>query len=204
MIYPKIDEIYKRDEKGNFINGVFSRPEIEYLKDNLWNATEYIDGINIRIIWDKKNITFRGKKDADDIPKNLLNMLHDRFTFKVFDKELHGVDTIFFCESVGKGIKESEKYLSPSSEIDIFLLDTTIVGLWGDDSILEKISQIFNIKIRPIVGVNTLNNILRDLPNIKSKIKNDQIVDGVVCKPIFDLSDRIYRRIMCKIKIKDF
>ena len=46
--YPKIQSIFKRDENTHkFIDGVFSLPEFEYLKDNLWIWTEKIDGRNI-------------------------------------------------------------------------------------------------------------------------------------------------------------
>ena len=39
--YPKIQSIYKRDDKTHkFLEGQYSLPEFEYLKDNKWAATE--------------------------------------------------------------------------------------------------------------------------------------------------------------------
>lgn len=52
MEYHKINSIYKRDEKTKEFTNEFSLPEFEYLKHNLWEFTEKIDGTNVRIIWE--------------------------------------------------------------------------------------------------------------------------------------------------------
>src|SRR5260221_394966 len=83
--YPHIDSVYKRDAKGNFMLGEFSKPEFEYLKDNPWIWTEKIDGTNIRIMWDGDEVwsnngepkfTFGGKTDNAQIPSKLVTWLN--------------------------------------------------------------------------------------------------------------------------------
>ena len=50
--YHKIQSVFKRDiANGKIIEGKYSLPEFEYLKDNQWVFTEKVDGTNIRIIW---------------------------------------------------------------------------------------------------------------------------------------------------------
>lgn len=52
--YPKIDTIFMRDTEGakKLIENNFRDPTIEYLKDNVWEFTEKIDGTNIRLVKD--------------------------------------------------------------------------------------------------------------------------------------------------------
>ena len=52
--YHKIQGLYKRDDKGNFILGNYSLDEFKYLEDDPWYWTEKVDGTNIRIGIDPK------------------------------------------------------------------------------------------------------------------------------------------------------
>jgi len=52
--YHKIQGLYKRDGKGNFILGDYSLDVFRYLEDDVWQWTEKVDGTNIRIGIDPK------------------------------------------------------------------------------------------------------------------------------------------------------
>lgn len=41
--YHKIQSVFKRDERKKMLHGEWSRPEIEYLADNMWEFTEKVD-----------------------------------------------------------------------------------------------------------------------------------------------------------------
>ena len=49
MEYPKIQTLFMRDKKGLIIPDSNTRPEFEYLRKDLWECTEKIDGTNMRI-----------------------------------------------------------------------------------------------------------------------------------------------------------
>jgi len=51
--YHKINSVWKRDMKnrGAFIPGKFSDPEVEYLAPCRWDWSEKVHGTNIRISW---------------------------------------------------------------------------------------------------------------------------------------------------------
>ena len=68
--YHKIQTIFKRELDGNrrIIEGNYSMPEFEYLKDNQWIFTEKVDGTNIRVMWNGKDVIFGGKTDDAQIP----------------------------------------------------------------------------------------------------------------------------------------
>lgn len=49
MEYQKIQTLFKRDEKNVIIPTELTLPEFGYLKDCKWEATEKIDGTNMRV-----------------------------------------------------------------------------------------------------------------------------------------------------------
>lgn len=44
--YPKIQTVWKRDDRGKIIVGEFATPEIEFLSRCDWEWTEKVDGTN--------------------------------------------------------------------------------------------------------------------------------------------------------------
>ena len=75
--YNKIETLWKRDMDGSkkLLEGEFRNPTVEFLKDNIWQFTEKIDGTNIRIYWDGHTVTFGGRTDRAQIPVFLLDYL---------------------------------------------------------------------------------------------------------------------------------
>ena len=51
MIYPKINTIWKRDEKGYILEGDYSAEEFKNIKE--WDVSEKIDGMNMRVLYSK-------------------------------------------------------------------------------------------------------------------------------------------------------
>ena len=67
--YHKIKNIYERDhETKKIIDGKYTDKTLEFLKDNIWEFTEKVDGTNIRIIWDGHKVSFAGRTDKAQIP----------------------------------------------------------------------------------------------------------------------------------------
>ncbi len=80
--YHKIQTVFKRNPETKFktlLEGEYSLPELEYLKDNIWVFTEKVDGTNIRIMYDGKTIVFGGKTDNAQIPSFLITALQEMF-----------------------------------------------------------------------------------------------------------------------------
>ena len=76
--YHKIEGLFERDDSTKkLIWGKFRRPEIEYLKDNIWEFSEKIDGTNIRIMWDGHKVTIGGRTDRASIPAPLFERLSE-------------------------------------------------------------------------------------------------------------------------------
>jgi hypothetical protein len=95
--YQKINTIFKRDEKNIIMpDAEFAIPELEWLRNCKFDATEKIDGTNIRIeviptihnkkagyAWDPIQIfkvEYKGKTDNAQIPPHLLRFLENVYT----------------------------------------------------------------------------------------------------------------------------
>ena len=80
--YNKIDTLYKRDMEGTkrLLEGEFRNPTVEFLKDNIWQFTEKVDGTNIRVYWDGHKVQFGGRTDRAEIPTHLMNYLNNTFS----------------------------------------------------------------------------------------------------------------------------
>lgn len=98
--YQKINTIFLRDANNVIMPYErFTEPEFEYLRHNKWQASEKIDGTNMRIEVTKEevldytmdpsvlkgvkfNIRIAGKTDNAQIPKNLLKHMQEKYTNK--------------------------------------------------------------------------------------------------------------------------
>ena len=79
--YNKIETLWKRDLGGTkrLMPGVFNNPTVEFLKDNVWQFSEKIDGTNVQIAWDGHKISFGGRTADSSIPSHLVNKLNELF-----------------------------------------------------------------------------------------------------------------------------
>ena len=87
MKYHKIQTVYYRDPATNnktLLEGQWSMPEFEYLKDNQWVWTEKIDGTNIRIKCIDDKVEFGGRTDNAQIPSFLMDYLTNAFSVDQF------------------------------------------------------------------------------------------------------------------------
>jgi len=89
--YPKIQTVFKRDmsNKGRIIEGEYSLPELEYLKNNEWVFTEKVDGTNIRVKWERGiGRIFGGRTDNAQIPAILITRLEELFSLEKLDNAI--------------------------------------------------------------------------------------------------------------------
>src|SRR5258707_1315505 len=73
--YPKIQTLFKRDERNVIVPGDWTTDEFAYLKDCPWRWTEKVDGTNIRLHWDGLSLTIGGRTDNAQVPTFLISAL---------------------------------------------------------------------------------------------------------------------------------
>lgn len=204
--YHKIQTIFKRDEKTKrIIEGDYSLPELEFLKDNTWVFTEKVDGTNIRIIWNGNNVVFGGKTDNAQIPVKLLYKLQELFegTAKkqIFINKFN-TEVCLYGEGYGASIQSGGNYIKDG--VNFVLFDIKIGDFWLLREDVEDIAKYFGIDVVPVIGEGTLRDAIEKTRMGFNSIWGNFIAEGIVARPKTELKTRRGDRIITKIKHKDF
>lgn len=210
--YHKIQTVYFRDPDNKhktLLEGVWSRPEFEYLQRNLWTWTEKIDGTNIRVMYDGDKVSYNGKTDNAEIHKDLKTYLEVNYVARL--KDFHKIfpnpteDPTAVClygEGYGAGIqKGGGRY---QEEKQFVLFDVNIGGWWLQRADVEDIAEKLDIKTAPIMGMGTLHQMLQTAEKGFDSAWGEFIAEGIVARPLTELIGRDGKRIITKIKYKDF
>lgn len=208
--YHKIQSIFKRDPATNmktFLMGEFSEPEFEYLYNNEWEFTEKVDGTNIRVYLgdgtDNPVYRFGGRTDNAIIPKPLQANLHEMFGNAPASEllELGAANAILYGEGYGPGIQSGGKYgFHPS----FVLFDVRIGNWWLNRSDVDDIAKKLGIKSVPVVGRGPLSEAIDMCAAGFESQWGPFICEGIVARPVVELQNRAGRRIITKVKHKDF
>ena len=207
--YEKIETIFNRDIEGTkrMIPGSFRNETVEFLQHNEWEFTEKVDGTNVRVHWDGHKVEFAGRTERAELPKNLLNALDEIFgtseAEELFEQTYGDKEVILFGEGYGPNIQNGGGY---RDDVDFIIFDVMIAGNYQPRSSVEDIAQYFGIDIVPIVLEGTITEgVDYVLHNRKSLIaRNGALIEGLVGRPKIELRDRTGKRLICKIKFKDF
>ena len=204
--YQKIQSIFKRADNGHIIFGIYSVPEFEYLQDNIWTFTEKVDGTNIRVGWDGEDITFAGKTDRAQIPTFLLQRLQEIFKEKQIFRSIFplggGVRACLYGEGYGKRIQKGENYIKDG--VDFVLFDMLVGDIFLKREDVEDIASKFGIKVVPLIGEGTLNQMVEIVRNGFNSAWGNFLAEGIVARPKVELRDRRGFRVITKIKHRDF
>ena len=212
--YPKIQTIFKRDEKKKIVEMDWTLPEFDYLQNNLWSGTEKIDGTNMRVGWehDKKFVTIDGRTENAQIPARLVNHMMRKFPRERFDIFNHDIG--LYGEGFGLGIQGKygkayqEGYLSSFIDSDdkngFILFDIKVDTYWLKREDVLDIGGKLNIPVVPEVMVGTLHDAINMCKaGFKSEL-GDIVAEGLILKPAVELCKRGGGRLIAKLKVKDF
>ncbi len=195
-------------KKGEIIEGEYSLPEFETLKDIPWVFTEKVDGTNIRVMWDGNNVQFGGKTDNAQIPVPLLYALQKLFegtAKKQLFIDQFGADPTEVClygEGYGPKI---QKVGALYREDPSFVLFDVKIGHWYLlRENVEEIAEKLQIDVVPIVGEGTLEYACSMVEKGFDSCWGDFQAEGIVARPKTELCTRNGKRIITKIKCRDF
>lgn len=218
--YPKIQSVYKRDEKGNFLAGQYATRELAYLSELPWTWTEKIDGTNIRvhIVRDEIDLQtgqpmsfeYGGRTDNAQIPATLIKRLDEIFRSEEMAErvlEAFGytgpVDVTLFGEGYGAGIQKGGAYIPDGVNFTVF--DVKVGPWWLREDDVSDVADKLGIARVPYVGTF-------DIPKAVSIVMNGAfesiyggvVPEGIVGKPFTPLFGRRGERIITKVKGCDF
>lgn len=210
--YHKIQTVYLRNPDTKFktlLEGQFAEPEFEYLQANQWVFTEKIDGTCIRIMWDGNVVRFGGKTDNAQIPAFLYDKLNDLFSTEQFKKLFPDPDEdekICIClygEGYGAKIQKGGGNYIPDG-CSFILFDVKIADWWLQRKDVKDVAEKFGIDIVPIVGTGTLQEGIEMVRKSYKSLVGKRNAEGLVMRPATELKTRAGKRIITKIKCKDF
>lgn len=204
MLYHKIETLFERDEKTfKVIPSKIKNPVFSLI--NEWEFTEKIDGTNIRVIYEgDKEILYGGRTEKADLPQGIIDYLKENVCpVKMY--ELFGdKKVILFGEGYGAKIQSGGGY-SPTQKFIVF--DILVADrFWLKHGNIEDICQKLGLDVVPSIGRMTLDEAVEMVKKgFKSKIGDGSVdSEGLIGRTPFPLFDGQGKRLICKIKTKDF
>jgi hypothetical protein len=203
--YHKIHSLFKRDPANKyktFLMEEYARPEFEYLADNRWLFSEKVDGTNIRITWDETTRAYAigGRTDNAQIPAPLIAALQEMFKAEEMAKVLTGPVTIY-GEGYGGKIQKGSKY-NPTQTFVLF--DILAGDVWLARETVRAIAGDLGIKVVPLLGEGSLRRMVELCQEGFSSQWGDFPAEGIVARPACELRCRLGKRVIAKLKLKDF
>jgi ATP-dependent RNA circularization protein (DNA/RNA ligase family) len=205
--YNKIETLWERDMDGSkkLIEGKFRNPTVEYLKDNTWVFTEKVDGTNIRVHWNGHKVIFGGRTEDAQIPSHLLNKLIEMFgsdeAEQIFEQKFGEMEVILFGEGYGPKIQKGGSY---RPDVSFILFDVLIGGNYQPRESVEDIARAFGIDIVPIILEGTIQDGVDFVKSNPKSTMGTAMMEGLVGRPKIEMRDRCGKRVIVKIKVRDF
>ncbi len=204
--YHKIQSVFKRDPDNHyktFLMWDWSEPEFSYLADNMWVATEKIDGTNTRIHVGTSGFCVGGRTDNAQLQVDLMNRLNDVGN-RTAGLGLDGLT--LYGEGYGAGIQKGGGGYRPDKGFILYDVMVTDTGMF-----LER-ENVFDIANKLGVGhvFVTAMMSLRDSVNWFSEggpvpsFERVTDAEGWVLRPAVELRNRMGQRIITKLKVTDF
>lgn len=207
--YIKIETPFERDTSGSkkLIEGKWRNESIEYLRNAQWVFTEKIDGTNISVVWDGHKVELHGRTERAQIPSHLVNRLHDLFGGEVneelFEQTFGETPMILYGEGYGIKIQNGGLY---RDDVDFILFDVyqPDMDIWLKREAVESIAKTFNIDVVPVILEGTIDEAIDYVKHNPKSTIGSAPMEGLVGRPEIELKDRCGKRVIVKIKVKDF
>lgn len=209
--YHKIHTVYKRDPNTKFktlLEGEFSLDIFDYLKYNQWVFTEKVDGTNIRVSLNEDGLpVYAGRTDKADIPAHLSESLNKTFlnqTETLSEIFLDSGESGFCLYGEGFGPKIQKGGGNYRDTPGFVLFDVRVGDWWLRRNDVEDIATALGLEVVPIIGQGTLLELVNWARDGIKSTWGDFQAEGIVARPMVEVNDRSGRRVITKIKCKDF
>lgn len=213
--YPKIETLYDRNEKFKVVPGALRCPE--FALPRRWVVTEKIDGTNIRVgMTADGQVSFAGRTDKAQIPPHLSAYLSATFTPErmtaAFEPER---EVILFGEGYGIRIQSGGDY---RPDVGFALFDVYIDGWWLEPENIRDVAEKLGIEHAPYITIvaDDIVSLLDSAEGLRALLHGsgksiiasshglERQAEGIIARTSPMLFDRRGRRVMWKLKFKDF
>jgi len=207
--YHKIETLFERSTDGNkkLIPWKWRNDTVAYLADFNWIWTEKVDGTNIRVHWDGHNVTFGGRTERAQIPADLMNYLVNTFggetNAQLFEQKFGETEVTLYGEGYGPKIQKNGGLYR--SDVSFILFDVLVGDVWLTRDSVEDIAEALGIDVVPVVAIGPLGAAIDFVKQRPASLLSEKAqMEGIVARPVVELKDRLGRRLIVKIKVRDF
>jgi hypothetical protein len=219
--YPSIPNVFKRNaETFKLILGAWSSPELAFAANGLWEATEKVDGMNVRVVFVGESTPpcVFGRTDKAHLTPALVAAVQKHFDVErlqdQFPDASYEMPIVFYGEAYGGNINNGKQYRDDYGFIlfDIMARDRLLFR----QAAVRAIAYKLGLNVVPVVMRGTLPQIVQYVTTTVQQGRFNSVVagvagrfetqmEGVVCRPMgCDLFDQRGERLICKIKARDF
>lgn len=205
--YVKIETLFNRSEDGSkkLIEGDFRNETVKFLRDLPWQFTEKVDGTNIQVAWDGHRVSYGGRTERASIPAHLMNKLVELFgtaeAEQLFEQKFGETEVVLYGEGYGPKIQNGDAY---REDVSFILFDVLVGNVWLKRESVEDIARAFGIDVVPIVLTGTLSDAVAFVKTHPKSTMGTADMEGIVGRPTVELKDRMGKRLIVKVKVKDF
>lgn len=225
MKYPKIQTLFKRDEKTyKIVINDFSKPEFDAIK--LYDVSEKVDGSNTRIMYENDDVTsptdikvrFDGKGDNSQINTNLFSYLQKTFTIDAFKKafmtahniegseiETYPLKVILYGEGYGAKIQKGGGLYR--KDVAFILFDVWVDNWWLQRKDVKDVADKLGIRYVPEIGIMSIDKAISYVKSKPNSLISEEPkeMEGIVARshPLMLFRDGV-TPIMFKLKVRDF
>lgn len=205
--YPKIESVFRRATDGTkkLIPYSYQNETVKFLENVPWVFTEKIDGTNIRVHWDGHAVEFGGRTERAQIPAPLVNYLNATFKTpeveELFEQKFGEAEVTLFGEGYGAGIQSGGAY---RPDVSFILFDVFCGGLWLRRESVEDIAHAFGIDVVPVILTGAIADAVEYIKAAPRSTIGTAYMEGLVGRPEVELMDRRGKRLIIKVKARDF
>ena len=204
--YPSIPNVWERDPSTNhkqLAEGKWTTPVLELLRGIQWEWTEKVDGTNIRLIALRgaSSCLARGRVDRAKLPDGVEEAtanVREKLTTVAPHKNV-----VAYGEGYGGGIQHSDQGNYNPNRVGFVLFDLAIDGQWVRRDALEGIAKKIGADVVPVVGRGTLDQAIRVAREGFTSHWGDFPAEGLVTRPLVELTDYRGNRVIAKVKTRD-
>ena len=208
-LYQTINTTFSNQVIGiEIINEKHRRYDITTGTHNYFANGVLVHNCNVSVEWDGHAVSFHGRTEKAQLPVHLLNKLMELFSGEVneelFEQKFGEAHVILYGEGYGAKIQKSGGLYS--DEPNFILFDVLIGDVWLKRGAVLNIAKTFGIEAVPVILTGTLQDAINF---VKTKPKSwigkcEAPMEGLVCRPAVEVLDRLGKRVIVKVKARDF
>lgn len=200
--YGKLNRKRKLIVPAKYQTEAYRSPLLAYLAESPWTFSRKVDGENIRIQWDGEQALWNGKSNAFQCSAEFTEYMNNTFLEEIFEEKF-GRDKVvtLFGEKMGPKTQGNELGLEKD---EVILYDVNVNGTWLLSVDVMEIAKYFNLRtVYDFMPILLKGGNLRELIE---RCANGEFKDweGIVAIPQVEMRDQSNKRIIVKIKNKDY